>query len=550
MKKLLLILIIAISNVNVWGQTLSEDGFTIPDVEFSFCNGIISDLYVNSSYSYSEYYWAARENFGTMISISIGSGFIEEPISIENLVYSEENSAWVIWVSTSYFGDEMFPVYIRTNDESCNELYIHSTNGKMTLCNGYNDIQLDVRDSFGSIFNWYKNDTILSNSSNIYLVEEPGVYYVQVCNSFGDTCLTSDIYSVIGEPIVQMPEVTDYCFFDSIKPIISVSSGMSPYEIVYQKNRHRDTTELFDSIYTFDQNVGSYEILYVQDQLGCRSGSLEIDNITIIKPIINNWDDPIVSWGANSCLESDTVYIPLSVYLYSGISYEGVPGEIFWLDPETKEILAEGVDYILSDYELGNGNILVYGVDENGCVSDTLDIDYSLNLIPDTKLIGADKVCRNSLDENYFVEYPPSAMVDWILISTQNTAVHSFERGGIEIDWLYPGIDTLVVRVISPEGCMSVDSMDILVMEEEDCILDIAENMQSEITLKENPLVQDFDIIAEKEIAQISVFDMQGRILYRGEYNNFDPNCISAGQYSLNVLFKDESYGTLLFVKK
>ncbi|HON53820.1 MAG TPA: hypothetical protein PLS12_11475, partial [Bacteroidales bacterium] len=81
--------------------------------------------------------------------------------------------------------------------------------------------------------------------------------------------------------------------------------------------------------------------------------------------------------------------------------------------------------------------------------------------MPNSKIIGSDKVCEYAVGEFYSIQQGSSENnYDWNVTGTSVLYSKDMTSGAVRyIDWDKPGIDTITVLVTSPDFCISQDTM-------------------------------------------------------------------------------------------
>jgi len=105
-------------------------------------------------------------------------------------------------------------------------------------------------------------------------------------------------------------------------------------------------------------------------------------------------------------------------------------------------------------------DLLTYYADLPTC-NTLLHDSLLLAPMPNSKILGAEHVCNNTFEQRYSIEH---ASLDnsyvWSVTGSRISYTKDNRYENVRyIDWDYSGIDTVRVRVVSPEMCVSEDSM-------------------------------------------------------------------------------------------
>ncbi|MBR7035840.1 MAG: gliding motility-associated C-terminal domain-containing protein, partial [Bacteroidales bacterium] len=124
----------------------------------------------------------------------------------------------------------------------------------------------------------------------------------------------------------------------------------------------------------------------------------------------------------------------------------------------------QGPKYVFSSQQTsldtGSYRFQVYDInEETGCYSDTVEVSLTLAPGAETNLFGKDSVCVNTTD-SYYTKYNSTSTYNWRL--TGNHLNYSKDASSTSVryvDWVAPGIDTLIVYEQTWAGCEGWDTL-------------------------------------------------------------------------------------------
>lgn len=127
-------------------------------------------------------------------------------------------------------------------------------------------------------------------------------------------------------------------------------------------------------------------------------------------------------------------------------------------------LVATGMRYEFAkqqnDLPVGNYRFKVFDISyENGCHSDTADVELTLAPAAQTKIYGKDSVCVNTTEE-YFTKYSKESTYMWTVSGGNLNYSKDMNSSSIRyVDWSYSGIDTVVVFEQTWAGCRGSDTL-------------------------------------------------------------------------------------------
>lgn len=127
-------------------------------------------------------------------------------------------------------------------------------------------------------------------------------------------------------------------------------------------------------------------------------------------------------------------------------------------------LVATGMRYEFAkqqnDLPVGNYRFKVFDISyENGCHSDTADVELTLAPAAQTKIYGKDSVCVNTTEE-YYTKYSEESTYMWTVSGGNLNYSKDMNSSSIRyVDWSYSGIDTVVVFEQTWAGCRGSDTL-------------------------------------------------------------------------------------------
>ena len=124
----------------------------------------------------------------------------------------------------------------------------------------------------------------------------------------------------------------------------------------------------------------------------------------------------------------------------------------------------QGSKYVFSSQQAsldtGSYRFQVYDInEETGCYSDTVEVSLTLAPGAETALFGKDSVCVNTTD-SYYTKFNSSSTYNWRLTGDHlNYSKDATSSSVRYIDWVAPGIDTLIVYEQTWAGCEGWDTL-------------------------------------------------------------------------------------------
>ena len=297
------------------------------------------------------------------------------------------------------------------------------------------------------------------------------IYYVvrEQRGCFSDTI--PDTLHVIARPTFTIGEDTVLCIYDSVLTIQAKNYVPAITDLSFvewsvsngtQSKKYADNEEHSVTPTNMITAVGDYVIsaryVYRSDVATCRSDVQEMTysvKARARKPLVFS---TLICQGEDidelrSLGSPNTVWNSLDGTLpevWHGQSYRFQPGQR--LDTGS---------YRFEIYDMN-----MYAIDEEdetnslGCESERDTITLVVAPGANTHLIGRDSVCMGSIGESYYTQYSENSQYFWTVTGNHlNYSKDAMSTSVRYIDWLEPGVDTLIVYEQTWAGCEGFDTL-------------------------------------------------------------------------------------------
>lgn len=322
---------------------------------------------------------------------------------------------------------------------------------------------------------WYTDETLnevagVGYSISIPEVNQKTTYYV-VRERNGCQSLVSEVSAtIIEQPTLSITvddeevSIIKRCVYDEEPTLTaSVSPAMSANDYVEW------------NIFPGNKTVKGGESIVLSDYVALSSTSTSGQIYTVrAQYMVKNTHKDIYCPSVVDTVKMQTnskarTPIVLSKVICQGEEIEpmialGSPNTTWLSQDGILPLVATGMRYEFAkqqnDLPVGNYRFKVFDISyENGCHSDTADVELTLAPAAQTKIYGKDSVCVNTTEE-YYTKYSEESTYMWTVSGGNLNYSKDMNSSSIRyVDWSYSGIDTVVVFEQTWAGCRGSDTL-------------------------------------------------------------------------------------------